>query len=150
MTIKTIKFWRHIDDFFSFSFHVKFEYPSTCWHYWSPPNYNLKWNQTPNLVKLLQVIQIQVLTWTQTWKKKSNWKVNFILGHLNSIKKFREKSDYKLMYSQMDWVFIFRLQCGNYGNLLLHTFFCKNFVNSTIFLKNLLNSWFDEIFFRWD
>ena len=40
-------------------------------------------------------------------------------------------------------------QCGNYVNLLSH-FFAKNFVKTTFLLMNLLNSWFDEIFFRWE
>ena len=40
-------------------------------------------------------------------------------------------------------------QCGNYGNLL-SLFFGKNFVKVTFLLKKSLNSWFDEIFFRWE
>ena len=38
---------------------------------------------------------------------------------------------------------------GNYENLLSH-FFGKNFVKATFLLKKSLNSWFDEIFFRWE
>ena len=37
-------------------------------------------------------------------------------------------------------------QCGNCRNSLSH-FFRKNFVKTMVFLKKLLNSWFDEIFF---
>ena len=41
-------------------------------------------------------------------------------------------------------------QCGNYGNLLSH-FFGKKFVKTTFLpAMNLLNSWFDEIFFQWE
>ena len=36
--------------------------------------------------------------------------------------------------------------CGNYGNILSHIF-GKNFVKVTALLKELLKSWFDEIFF---
>ena len=39
--------------------------------------------------------------------------------------------------------------CGNFGNLLSRIF-SKNFVKATFLLKKLLNSWFDEIFFRWE
>ena len=40
-----------------------------------------------------------------------------------------------------------RAQCGNYGNFLT-LFFGKSFVKVTVLLIKLLNSWFDDIFFR--
>ena len=46
------------------------------------------------------------------------------------------------------WEKVMETQCGNYRNLLSHIF-GKNFVTITHLLNKLLNSWFDEIFFRW-
>ena len=40
-------------------------------------------------------------------------------------------------------------QCGNCRNSLSHSF-DKTFVKSTVLLKKLLKSWFDEIFFQWE
>ena len=41
-------------------------------------------------------------------------------------------------------------QCGFLQKFTLTHYFGKTFVKATVLLKKLLNSWFDEIFFRWE
>ena len=48
-------------------------------------------------------------------------------------------------------LFLIEFYILNYGhNNLLSLSFGKTFVKTTFLLMNLLNSWFDEIFFRWE
>ena len=74
--------------------------------------------------------------------------------------KFREINLVILHYYMILWMFSRNFlqkranyhswsKCGNYGNLLSHIF-DENFVKPTFFLKELLKSWFPEIFFPWD